>query len=166
VRGLFRRSILLLVPTWIAAACGGGAPAEVTERLWVSALPTDTREEVDAFVVTDVRGRSLGAFYRGSAYRGRHELFTWKRQGDRKGEIHLLHAQTRHAITLAACEPRRGFDHCIELGGDPTGVERYYSRKRWAVPRRGTEAGPSVVELAGSLAVEDADLAALAGVEP
>ena len=60
--------------------CGGEEPPteELGDRLWVSDMPTNARAQVNAFVITGVKNRSIGTYYHGSLFRGTHDTFTWK----------------------------------------------------------------------------------------
>jgi hypothetical protein len=115
---------------------------------------------VHAFAITEVRGRQLGTFYHGSAYRGQHDAFRWRQVNERDARLEFLQDGKNYKVRVSNCEPTRGFDHCIKLEGDPTGAVRYQSRKRWAIPRRGKQAADPA-ELMMELAEEDEDLAVL-----
>ena len=146
------------VLTLFSVGCGSPPSAEVEERLWLSDFPTGPRAQVNAFMITEVRGKRMGAFYRGSVYRGRHDAFSWTQTGKQTGRIRFLQDGKTHELAIKGCEPTRGFDHCIVLEGDPTGTSRYQSRKRWAVPRRGRRSlDPATVML--EIADEDDELA-------
>lgn len=143
------------------AGCGGKAPpSEVVDRLWVSDMPTGPRDRVDAFVVTEVKKRSAGSFYHGSAYRGAHDSFVWKGKSKDEAVLKLLQDGREFDIRIKSCKPSVGFDRCVRLVGDPTKVVRYQSRKRWAIPRRGKGAldVPAVMH---ELAEDDEELEAL-----
>ena len=145
-----------------AAGCGSSPPAELTDRLWVHEMPTSPRDTVDAFVLTKVGKRSAGTFYRGSAYRGTHDSFTWSGRGKDRGRLHLLQDQRDYEVRMKPCKPDRGFDHCMLLEGDPKQVVRYQSRKRWAIPRRGR--GHEALDVPGlivELSDDDPELEAL-----
>ncbi|MHC4829724.1 MAG: hypothetical protein ACYTFT_05125 [Planctomycetota bacterium] len=157
------RIVLLLGATLLAAplaGCGKPSPAKITERLWVSELPTNPRKTISAFVISDVRARKLGVFYRGSVYRGAHDLFRFTAAKGGKGKMQLLQDGSVHPVRTETCEPSKGFDHCILVHGDPTGVVRYQSRKRWALRKKSAESLNFGVVL-HDLSEEDADLQAL-----
>lgn len=139
--------------------CGKSPGAKITERLWVSKLPKSPKETVTAFVISDVKERKLGTFYRGSVYRGAHEMFRWTGD-DGVGKMRLLQDGAEHKIKTESCKPSKGFDHCILVHGDPMGVVRYESRKRWALRKKG-DAAPDVEQLMVELSDEDEDLGAL-----
>ena len=145
------------------AACSKGPPAEVADRLWVAEMPTSPRSTIDAFVLTEVGKRSVGSFYHGSLYRGTHDSFLWTTKAKDRGVIHMLQDQRDHEVRTRSCKPTTGFDQCILLEGDPKGVVRYQSRKRWSIPRRGKSV--DVPELMVELAEDDAELEALVEVE-
>jgi len=141
----------------VLGACGKPPPANITERLWVSELPTNPKKEVAAFVISQVKGKKLGVFYRGSVYRGAHDMFQWTGEDAGKGRMELLQDGAIHRIRTEQCEPSRGFDHCILMHGDPTGRVRYQSRKRWAV-RKSTAETLSFEAVVSELANEDEEL--------
>lgn len=146
----------------LAAGCGKAPAANLTERLWVSDLPTNPKEQISMFVISDVKSRKLGLFYRGSLYRGVHDLFRFSGDASgRRGKMQLLQDGTVHAVRTETCQPSRGFDFCILVHGDPTGVVRYQSRKRWAL-RKSEAPSLHAGEILSTLAEEDEDLRALA----
>ena len=145
------------------AGCGKAPPAEVADRLWVAEMPTSPRSMVNAFVLTEVGKRNVGSFYHGSLFRGTHDSFTWTTKAKDRGVIYLLQDQRNHEVRTRSCKPTAGFDQCVLLEGDPKGVVRYQSRKRWAIPRRGKTL--DVPTLMVELAEEDEELEALIEVE-
>jgi hypothetical protein len=159
------RPWLLAISTALLLGCGGGADATATERLWVSGVPTNPKERLTAFITTRTgNDKYLGAFFNGSLYRGGHDVFEWVADG--KDSAHLKFMQDGRAVKLRIekCEPSRGFDHCIRLKGDPMGIERYQSRKRWVVRRPGKKrdiAEGLVTQTILDLAEDDEDLRAL-----
>ncbi|EDM78855.1 DNA gyrase subunit B [Plesiocystis pacifica SIR-1] len=154
--------LLLGTSLGLVSGCNNKAPAKLTDRLWVSEMPLGPRDQVDAMVITEVAKRSAGSFYHGSVYQGSYDSFTWKQKGKDRGVVHMLQAQRSYEVRTRDCKPTRGFDLCVELVGDPTGVKRYQSRKRWAIPRRGKGAQAlDVQSLFIELAEEDAELEAL-----
>lgn len=142
--------------------CGSPPPADVTERLWVSSMPSGARDSVNAFVITEVRKKQVGVFYTGSVYRGTHDAFSWtpnrKKDG---GKLKMLQDGRAYEVTVNSCEPSKGFDHCMLLQGDPTGVVRYESRKRWALKKGRKKKAADVPTLVMELSAEDDDLEAL-----
>jgi len=164
---LRRHLSLLLCASFLLVAlagCRGSGPkAELTGRLWVSDLPTNPRERMTAFAIVDLKARKMGAFHRGSMYSGRHDLFRWIPGSGNKGTILMLQNDQQIEISVEDCTPDRGFDHCVLLKGDPLGTERYQSRKRWTIPRRGEAIEPTA--LSELLAEEDPDLQALVAAE-
>lgn len=160
--GLLKLGLVAGVALTALSGCKNAPPAEIADRLWVSSMPTGPRDRVDAFVVTEVGKRSAGSFFHGSVYRGSHDSFTWKATGKDRGTIHLLQDRRDYEVRTRPCKPDAGFDMCMELLGDPTGVVRYQSRKRWAIPRRGKGAQAlDVPHLVRELADDDDDLEAL-----
>lgn len=144
----------------LLGACSKPAPDAIVDRLWVSSMPTSPRSTVDALMITDVGKRSVGSFYHGSLYRGAHDSFTWTSKGKDKGEIRLLQDQRAHAVQVRSCKPDVGFDQCILLEGDPKGVVRYQSRKRWVIPKRGKKQ-LDMQGVIAELAEDDEELEAL-----
>lgn len=120
-----------------AAGCGSGGPAEVTERLWVSALPTKHTEQFAAFLTARSGNHYVGSFYRGSLLRGSHDVFKWSDKGKGRARVELLQDGKQLDLTLKPCEAVKPFDHCIIVESNRTGPEKYYSRKRWVVRRPG-----------------------------
>ena len=120
-----------------AAGCGGGGPAEVTERLWVTDLPTSPKEDFSAFLTARSGDDYVGSFYRGSLLRGTHDAFKWQDKGKGRADIVLLQDEKKLALTLKPCEAVKPFDHCVVVESARTGATKYYSRKRWVVRRPG-----------------------------
>lgn len=140
--------------------CSKPAPSEIADRLWISEMPGNPRDSVDAFMLTEIKGHAFGSFYQGSLYRGMHDGFKWTSTGKDRGDIELLQDGRVRSITLRTCKPDEGFDMCVRLEGDPKGVVRYQSRKRWAIPRRKAESLDVSVAIA-ELAEDDEQLEAL-----
>ncbi len=158
VHSLARLTALLGLVT-LAGACGGKGEAAATERLWISTVPTSPKQPITAFLATRTGdGKYIGAFFRGSLYRGGHDVFTWT---DRKGgaELKFMQDGSGARLRFEACTPSKGFDHCLLVEGDPTGTRRYQSRKRWTV-RRGKNMVPSqmIPQALADLAEDDEDL--------
>lgn len=130
----------------------------MTERLWVSDVPTSPRTPISAFLVTKTTGdKFVGAFFRGSLYRGGHDVFSWK--AARGGaEVRFLQDGSTARLSFETCKPSRGFDHCVLVSGDPTGARRYQSRKRWNVRRGKVAPSQLVTDALVDLAEDDEDL--------
>lgn len=148
-----------------ATGCGTTPSTDVTNRLWVSSVPTSPRQGTTAFAIVGTKGRNLGVLHSGSVYESRHQMFTWTAQGE-KAKLVLLQSNEAHAIRIETCKPSRGFDRCVMLQGDPSGAVRYQSRKRWALRGRSGqsasgEAAPSFEQIVSELAAEDPDLATM-----
>jgi hypothetical protein len=108
----------------------------IEDRLWISGVPDGPRAEFSAFFVTGSEGRYLGVVHRGSMYEGKHRVFSWSRD-DKNVTIEYLQDGQRRRSKVLRCDAPKGFDVCIRFdGGGHGGIERWYSRKRWAVPRR------------------------------
>lgn len=146
----------------LAAGCGGAGEATVTERLWVSAVPTNPKARTTAFLATKASdGKFIGAFFQGSAFRGGHDVFTWEDRGKDAASIVFLQDGRKVSLRFETCKPTTGFDHCVLVHGDPTGAKRYQSRKRWRVRRPGKkkEAGiASVMAAFAEVSAQDEDL--------
>lgn len=108
----------------------------------------------------EVKNHAFGSFYHGSLYRGSHDTFKWTSKGKDKGELELLQDGKSKTITIRECKPDAGFDMCVKLEGDPKGIVRYQSKKRWAVPGRGKKSMDVPMAIA-ELAEDDEDLAML-----
>ncbi len=142
------------------AGCGGKPSTDVTNRLWVSAVPTSPRQATTAFAIVDARGRNIGVFHQGSLYEAKHRAFNWKARGD-KAQLTLLQDNDTHELRVETCKPTRGFDRCVMLHGDPTGAVRYQSRKRWALRGRKSADVPDFNALVHELESADPELSAL-----
>jgi len=156
---------VVLVSIALAATigCGAPSPGTPTERLWVSGIPTSTKAEITAFITTrSTGGKYIGAFFRGSSLRGRHDVFEWIDDGKDAAKLRFLQDDKTTRIRIETCEPTTGFDHCILVHGDPTGTKRYQSRKRWVVRRPGRkDVSPTMVmDALAELAEDDEELQA------
>jgi hypothetical protein len=138
--------------------CSKPAPSEIADRLWVSEMPSGPRDQIDAFMLAEIKGRALGSFYHGSLYRGSHDAFKWTSKGKTAGELELLQDGKVRTIEIRSCKPSEGFDMCVRLEGDPKGVVRYQSKKRWAIPRRGKAESLDVTMAIAELAEDDEEL--------
>jgi hypothetical protein len=153
----------MLMALLLAGSIGGcrdPGPGTATDRLWISELPTSPRKPITAFLVTRTHGARLaGAFFQGSAFRGEHDLFEWQPKAQGRATIRFFQDDEVTSVRFETCKPSHGFDHCIVLHGDPKGVERYQSRRRWVVrgPRRG--ALPTVTAALDELVPGDPELA-------
>lgn len=159
-----RATFTALVPLVLAcAACGGGDTASPTERLWVSTVPTSAKQEISAFITTRTRDdKYIGAFFHGSALRGRHDVFSWVADGRDAAKLTFLQDGKTSRVRFETCKPSRGFDMCLIVHGDPTGAKQYQSRKRWNVRRPGKRAlaAMDVPLTMAELAEHDDELAA------
>lgn len=146
----------------LGAGCGGSTPATATERLWVSNLPTGPRVSFTAFVsVRATDDRYYGTFFHGSLFRGGHDAFRWDPRDKDQARVTFLQDSSERSLRFASCEPSTGFDLCVQVRGGPYGVERYQSRKRWVVGRKGgAPAALEVGDVLAELAQDDADLSA------
>jgi len=141
------------------SACGGGGEATATERLWVSAVPTNPKMPITAFATTRHGDAYLGAFFSGTALRGSHDTFRWRPTGKARAELEFLQDGAKVDLQLDTCKPTTGFDHCLLVLGDPTGAVRYQSRKRWVVKRPGRRKSTAMVlDALSELATDDADV--------
>ncbi|MEM7159528.1 MAG: hypothetical protein AAF799_42205 [Myxococcota bacterium] len=147
----------------VVTGCGGDGTATATERLWISNVPTDPKIPMTAFLTMRSGDRFLGAFFQGSLLRGHHDVFHWTPGAKNKAEVEFLQDGRKVQLRLETCKPTRGFDHCLDVHGDPTGTVRYQSRKRWVVRRPGKKVAAlgMVTEAMSELAEDDAELAAV-----
>ena len=163
--------LLLAAGTLATAGCGRAPTSEVTNRLWVSSVPTSPRQGTTAFAIVGTKGRNIGVLHEGSVYESRHRMFSWAARGD-NAKLTLLQSNEAHQIRLEKCKPSRGFDRCVMLHGDPSGAVRYQSRKRWALRgRRGKSAAAGAEALSfeaivAELAAEDPELASMNALAP
>lgn len=115
-----------------AAGCSGEISTGLEGRLWVSGVPTSTKEPISALAFR--KGDDpYGILFRGTVYRGTHDVARWHADARDRGTMTLLADGTTYRLRLEACKPTRGFDHCIVLHGGPGGRERFLSRKRWGL---------------------------------
>lgn len=141
-----------LVTACLSTACGGGGEATVTERLWISAVPTQPTARTTAFLATRTSdGKYIGAFFQGSMYRGGHDVFRWEDAGKHAATLTFLQDGEKVELRFEPCKPSTGFDHCIIVAGDPSRAGRYQSRKRWRVRRPGKKKGESVAMVMSTL---------------
>lgn len=126
-------SVLLAV-----SACKGREDAAFTDRVWVDTMPRDGKSSFSSLFFSGREGRWVGVWHRGSLYRGRWDLLRWRPGRGDQGSLEFLQDGQVHGIELKSCKPMKGFDLCVELVGDPTGVGRWYSKTRWKLPRRKT----------------------------
>jgi hypothetical protein len=89
-------------------------------------------------------------------------VFQWNAQAKDAATVKFLQDGRTVRLRFETCTPSRGFDHCIIVHGDPTGAERYQSRKRWVVRRPGKKAfsPAAVVEAFSELVDDDRELQA------
>lgn len=150
----------------IGAGCGADDATSIHDRLWVSDVPANPREEISAFAISSLRGRNLGAAYQGSVYEGTQRAFRMELEG-RRATFEMLQDHTRHSVTIRDCKPTTGFHFCIEMDDEIAGSRRYQSRKRWSLGRSkehearagGLPLIPSLFEEFGIAAVEVAPAA-------
>lgn len=123
------------------AGCGGDGTASLGNRLWIDHVPADRRDPIAAVTLGEAAagGKTAGVFYRGSIFRGTFDTFTWKQLEEGRAELSLLQEEKTVTVRIEGCEPDDSFDYCVLIHGDPQGVRRYQSRKRW-----GAHAGPAV----------------------
>lgn len=122
----------------VVGGCGGGDTASLGNRLWIDHVPTDRRDPIAMVSLGEAGagGTTAGVFYRGSIFRGTFDTFTWKQGEDGVAELTLLQDQRTVKVRIEGCEPDDGFDYCVQLHGDPQGVRRYQSRRRWGARAR------------------------------
>jgi hypothetical protein len=146
-----------------AAACGGGEP-KMENRLWIDHLPDDKRDTLAAMMIGQAGDdkRTYGAFYRGTVFRGSFDAFEWIADPDdaAKAKVRLLQDEEVSVLTIEQCEPEPRFDYCVVLRGDPQGVERYQSRRRWGA-RGGAATTAGFPQVWAELLADDPELAAI-----
>lgn len=147
-----------------AAGCGGGPEVAVPvhDRLWLTAVPKKLTDEVGAFIIIRAsETKQYGFLFKGSMYRGAYDTFHWAPDGEDRAKLRTVQDDKVHKIRLENCEPDPGFQYCVLLHGDPQGVERYQSRKRWGIGRpKAKLLGFDLAAALHGLAAEDEELAA------
>jgi len=143
------RGLLLVCACGLLVGCRDGGTPTATERLWVTALPKSPKTTISAFFTTKgPRGRYVGAFFKGSMYRGGHDVFEWTVDGTDTARLRFMQDGSVRKIRLEPCKPSVGFDYCMLVHGDPTGAKRYQSRKRWALRRGAQDVRSALAQLA------------------
>jgi hypothetical protein len=104
----------------------------VFDRLWVDHMP---QSETDTFqLFAAVTEQPIGVFQQTSVWKGSFEMFRYQDKGD--GQIVITYPQSkdneRASYRARRCS-ERGFDYCLELGGNSRGTKRYYSQKGWEI---------------------------------
>ena len=118
--------LLLLWVRGSPAPSDAADPGLVADRIWVEKEPESLRQLVHrALLVTQVR---LGIFDESSFYKGHHEIFEWKRNGDR---LKIVFPQDRRktelSFTVSTCDELFPYDLCLDLSENPWGgPKRYY----------------------------------------
>lgn len=134
-------------------------------RLWIDHLPDSKRDSLAALMIGQAGDdkRTFGGFYRGTVFRGSFDAFEWIADPDdaSKATLRLLQDEEVSALTIETCEPDPRFDFCVLLRGDPQGVERYQSRRRWGARGAASTAGASFPLLWAEILADDPELAAL-----
>lgn len=161
-----------LVTSLAASGCGDEkeAAGPVHDRLWLTKVPKKLSEEVGAFIVLRAsESKQYGFLFKGSMYRGSYDTFHWAPEGDDRARLRTVQDDKVHNVRIEACEPDDGYQYCMLVHGDPQGVERYQSRKRWGLGKPNKLRPGAAFDLAGelrALAAEDEEVAAaLAGIE-
>ena len=146
----------------VAVGCGSDGRADVVDRLWVSDLPQSPRHQFAALFVTGPEAKRLGMVQRGSVYRGAYELFAWKTEHNNRATLEGLQDGRKHRVEVKPCEPAEGFDLCMHLVGDPSGIERWQSKKRWGLGGRNNKRGLDLSQVVAELSVHDPALRGIA----
>jgi hypothetical protein len=167
VRSSLSRSAAITIVALLSVAatsCRRATDGSVTDRLWVSTLPTTPKAPLTAFITSRTTGaRFIGAYFDGSAYRGAYDVFEWRNEGEQSANLRFLQDGRKVTLRYRTCEPSRGFDYCILIEGDPIWARKFQSRKRWTV-RRGRRSDVNAADLLhefGDLAASDPQLAAI-----
>ena len=148
-RGLWRAAGVFLLGGLVA--CGADDAASITDRLWVSDVPSNPREEISAFAISNLRGRKLGALYQGSLYQGTQRGFRLELEG-RRAVFEMLQDGSRYPVTVQTCKAgvgagrtaaaRRGGGRyvscraCTDLPVHQAGREPAFRRDLGGDPRR------------------------------
>ncbi len=160
---------LLTTATLLTAGCGEeGATVPVHDRVWLTAVPKKTTDEVSAFVIVKAsEARQYGFLFKGSLLRGSYDTFHWAPDGEDRAKLRTIQDDKVHKIRVESCAADEKFDYCVQLHGDPQGTVRYQSRKRWGLGRpKAKLLGFDLASQLQALAAEDGELAAaLAEVE-
>ena len=111
------------------AASLGLSPDLVSNRLWVDSQPEKYTDSVHLFFMIDAA--RIGAFQETSQYRGRYELFDYKRSG---AKADLVFPQDGRAesleYTITECTDLHPYDLCLDLKANPWGgPTRYYGMR-------------------------------------
>lgn len=133
----------------------------IHDRLWLTAVPKKTTDEVSAFLIIRAsEARQYGFLFKGSLLRGSYDTFHWAADGEERAKLTTVQDGKVHKIRIEGCEADQKFDYCVQIHGDPQGTVRYQSRKRWGLGR--PKAKLLGFDLAGelqALAAEDGELA-------
>jgi len=145
------------------AGCGGADDAGISNRLWIDHIPTDKRDQLTALLVgpPGAEGKTFGVFYRGTVFRGTFDAVEWIADPEdvERATIRLIQDERRAELTIERCDPDPKFDACVLLRGEPHGVERFQSRRRWGA--RGAGSASSKVEaIFSEILAEDPELSA------
>ncbi len=135
-----------LVVCALVTPLGCGVPPDpaIAGRVWVTRTPRGPKDPFAAFALGSVgKGPAAGVFHHGSLYAGAYRAVTFRPTGRGRGELRELQTGRTRTFTYRACRPDRGYDRCIEVGGDPFGQTRYQSKDRWRIP--GRRADPAVL---------------------
>jgi hypothetical protein len=150
--------LTVAVASLLATGCKGGSPSTevaVHDRLWLTAVPKSMKAEVGAFIIIRAsENKQYGFLFKGSLLRGYYDTFHWAPEGEGRATMRTIQDDKNHKIRMEPCEADTGFQYCVQLHGDPQGVVRYQSRKRWGLGR------PKLKVLGFDLATELRDLAA------
>ncbi len=143
------------------AGCGGSDEPGISNRLWIDHVPADKRDPLSAFLVgpPGEKGKTYGVFYRGTVFRGGFDAFEWIVDPDdaQRATVRLLQDERDVELRIERCEPDPKFDACVLLRGEPHGVERLQTRRRWGA--RGAGSASSQVEsIFAQILAEDPEL--------
>ncbi len=143
------RHALTALPLLAMPGCSPPPDVAITGRVWITQAPKGPRTPFAAFVLGSVgKGPAAGVFHHGSLYAGAYRAVTFRPTGRGRGKLRELQSGRTSTFTYRPCRPDRGYDRCIEVGGDPFGQTHYQSKDRWRIP--GRRAGAA--DLAGALA--------------
>jgi hypothetical protein len=164
--------LTVAVAALLATGCKGnpgGAEVAVHDRLWLTAVPKSMKTEVGAFIIIRAsEAKQYGFLFKGSLLRGYYDTFHWAPEGEGRATMRTIQDDKNHKIRMEPCTADAGFQYCVQMHGDPQGVVRYQSRKRWGLgrPNKLKVLGFDLATELRELAAEDGELAAaLAEVE-
>ena len=157
------------VGAWsVGAALFGGDPEAVSAKhavnqIWIERLPTDSRDQVNHFVLVRHPQGKVGAVGKSSQWRHFVELFMWGLEGEQLS-VYLPQEQQKAQLRVrtweCSAEAPEPFELCLELSSKKRSVTMY-SRKDWIIDPKDVQGSLAELvaetpELAGILSSDDA----------